>query len=158
MNVAEVLLARGADPRVKDPMGYTPLHNTADPPGKGRPPIATQTGRNAVAVLLLRHGADVNAQTDHGDTALHGAVMANNPDLVKVLLEAGADPNLRQAQSYTPLHFAGFAGPDRSESARLLLRHGADATLRNNPGRTPLDIAADYNPGVAQVIRRATGG
>ena len=55
----------------------------------------------------------------------------------------------------TALHFAAHSGPDRSEIARLLLRHGADPTLRDAHGRTPLDSAADYNPGVAKVLRRA---
>ena len=51
------------------------------------------------------------------------------------------------------LHLATFAGPDRTEIARLLLSHGADATLRDADGRTPLDWADKQNPRIAALIR-----
>ena len=48
-------------------------------------------GRTAEAKLLLQIGADVNAVTSEGDSALHSAADIGNAELVALLLEAGAN-------------------------------------------------------------------
>ncbi len=47
-----------------------------------------------VILELLNHGASVNAQDDKGDTVLLMAAERGSPELVKVLLRAGADPDI----------------------------------------------------------------
>jgi hypothetical protein len=59
---------------------------------------------------------------------------------VKRLLEEGTDPNIRDKDGNTPLHFA--ASKDCAEVARLLLRHGADPNAQDKNGDTPLHAAA----------------
>jgi ankyrin repeat protein len=58
---------------------------------------------------------------------LHSAVAADDPEaqyeLAKLLLEAGAEPNARQQDDYTPLMAADQSGDQRL--ARLLEQHGA---------------------------------
>jgi len=59
--------------------------------------------------------------------ALHFAVIANSAPVVRLLLQRGADPNVRcEGDSATPLHFAAEKG--NTAIVQLLLDHGADAT------------------------------
>jgi hypothetical protein len=68
---------------------------------------------------------------------------------IKKLLEEGADPNIRDGDGNTPLHFAASKGC--AEVARLLLEHGADPNAQDKNGETPLHVAA-FN-GHVDVVR-----
>jgi uncharacterized protein len=57
----------------------------------------------------------------------------------KILLDAGADPNVRGEYGYTPLHNA--IGQKHLEFAKLLLSRGASKELKNDDGLTPVDLA-----------------
>jgi ankyrin repeat protein len=63
--------------------------------------------------------------------------------IVRDLLDAGADPNATGEDGYTPLHHA--ARRESAEIVRLLLDHGASASLLNRYGATPLDYATEQN-------------
>lgn len=77
-----LLLAHGANPNVRSSLGHTPLMLAA------RSPRATESVR-----LLLEHKADVNARSLFGATALMAACAAANLDVVRALVEAGAEVN-----------------------------------------------------------------
>jgi hypothetical protein len=62
--------------------------------------------------------------------------------VVRLLLEHGADPNIKNENGRTPLHWA--AREDHVEVARLLLEHGADPNIQDKDGLTPLHVAAFY--------------
>jgi hypothetical protein len=64
-------------------------------------------------------------------------------------LEKGTDPNIRDGDGNTPLHFAASKGC--AEVARLLLRHGADPNAQDKKGSTPLHDAA--SEGHVDVVR-----
>jgi ankyrin repeat protein len=70
-----------------------------------------------------------------------------NADSVRLLLESGADPNIRNDGGATALMWA----VGDLEKTRLLLDHGADANARSDDGRTPLLIAAGRYGSVAVV-------
>jgi hypothetical protein len=95
-------------------------------------------------VLLLRYGAAVNAwDEEHTTTALLNAAMINHPEAARVLLAAGADPNVLNDEGYSPLRYCAQEG--FLEMARLLLLCGATKTIDEwgGPGAlTALGFAA----------------
>jgi ankyrin repeat protein len=99
---------------------------------------AAYGGAGTTAKLLLDRGADA----DGG--ALHAAARNARLELVRMLLEAGADVNRRDRHAgRTPLHAAVAAGPDGDapEIVRLLLTAGADVNATTNDGASALDIS-----------------
>jgi ankyrin repeat protein len=73
-----------------------------------------------------------------GSTPLMYAALYGNSDSVRMLLEKGGDPNVRNDAGATALMWA-VGDPEKT---RLLLDRGADANARSGDGRTPLLIAA----------------
>jgi len=85
-------------------------------------------GRELVRILLAA-GADPTAQDDpHCRTALHTAAMIDDVELVKIILEAGVDVNIRNAQNTTPLHVALNRGAN--SCVGLLLAAGANCNIQ----------------------------
>jgi ankyrin repeat protein len=75
------LLARGADPNIRDGQGNTPLL------------VAVNNGAGGVIDLLVKGGANVNLGNGSGETPLIRAVQRRDLSLVRILLAAGADPD-----------------------------------------------------------------
>jgi ankyrin repeat protein len=95
------------------------------------------------ARYLLLKGAEVNvhSKNDLHVYPIHSAVAANNADITKILLEAGAEVNVVQQLGYTPLHSAAFHG--NVEIIILLLEAGADIKAKTDEGKTPADVAEE---------------
>ena len=74
----------------------------------------------------------------HGDTCLHVATFAGHSDVVQLLLERGANPNIRNAMLCTPLHSSMY--DFEATATKLLLEHGADVNARNRDDITPLHV------------------
>lgn len=123
------LLDRGGDPDARDGSGYTALH------------YASRSGHEGVCQLLLKRGANVNAQTRSGKaSSLHRAAYSGHATVVKTLIKHGADPKLDDCDGQTALHKA--AEKMQKQVVRLLL--DLDPSLvkvRDKKGRTPADVA-----------------
>ena len=81
-----------------------------------------------------------------GASALHLAVLKDNGEIVKLLLENGADIEIKAKDEFksTPLMWAAFWG--LYEMAKLLLEEGADVNAPDVNGNTPLVWASVQNP------------
>jgi ankyrin repeat protein len=82
-----------------------------------------------------------------GNTYLHLAVNGfwhpETENVVAVLLEYGADPNIPNAFGWTPLHLACQIDTRNKRIAELLLEHGACPHVLTRDGRSPMDLLAD---------------
>jgi E3 ubiquitin-protein ligase KEG len=98
-------------------------------------------GRELVRILLAAK-ADATAQdAQHGRTALHTAAMADDVDLVKIILDAGVDVNVRNVHNTIPLHVALARGAN--SCVGLLLSAGANCNMQDDEGDNAFHIAAD---------------
>ncbi len=79
-----------------------------DPNSWGRRPIhaATIGGHYKIVKFYIDNGANVNIQSIYGDTALHFAVFHNRSVILKMLLEANADPTITNNVNKTPIDIA----------------------------------------------------
>ena len=113
--------------------------------------VAAQIGDLAAVQALIEYGADVGGRSsESGETALHAAAREVFPEVVRVLVAAGAPTDARDAAGLTPLHalFVAYepweneaSVEDIRETLRALLQHGADVGALDGTGRTALDIA-----------------
>lgn len=130
------LLAQGADPNATDKEGWRPLHVAIGEFGFG--------GTTEFVSVLIEHGADVNGwDANRNETPLLNASMPSEIEAARILLEAGADPNVRRSDGESPLRLAVWEKD--LEYATLLLRHGAGKTVNEFGGDrawTALAIAA----------------
>lgn len=144
----KTLLSHGADPKATNRFGATAL-------------MAAVAGGDETSVrLLIKHGADVNAQAGMGPgafilgggrTALMWAAYRGDIATLKLLLDAGADVNAEGPMG-TPLSHAAWA--DRTAAARLLLERGAKANqAAHMDGYTALHWAASTEDKDATLVK-----
>ncbi|WP_028296616.1 ankyrin repeat domain-containing protein [Olivibacter sitiensis] len=105
--------------------------------------LAVHFGNADVVRYLILKGANVNDPSSNGYNVfpLHTAVSSNFDTIAKMLVEAGAVVNVRQAANNTPLHAAAQNG--NIELLILLLENGAEVDAKNDFGKTPADLALE---------------
>jgi ankyrin repeat protein len=167
----DVLLEHKADINLPDPDGVSPLL------------VAIMNANWDLARHLIDAGADVNQWDIFGETPLLNAINLRNRidggrnsidplngttglEIVKTLLERGANPNMQlffkpanapgamNTRGVTPLIRAVFAGD--MDVVKLLLAHGADATLATADRQTPIHAALagrSPEPQVLELVR-----
>ena len=89
------------------------------------------------------------------EVGLLGVVASNaNPEVIKVLLGAGADVNAKTSSGHTPLHSAAGSSEDNWEVIQTLLDAGADVNAWTDRGITPLHSASgsDGHPAKIKVL------
>ncbi|KAJ6134378.1 hypothetical protein N7523_000700 [Penicillium sp. IBT 18751x] len=131
-SVLAVLLQAGADPTLSDSTGLTPLH------------LAAYQGHTGIVQLLLASGSQphdiVSQATRTGETALHLAVQAHQPVMVRILLEhSTSSVNKQDWWGRTALHMA--CESNQYELVEMLVHAGAQLDIRDFEGQTLLHSA-----------------
>jgi len=111
--------------------GFTPLG------------LACYFGQHEIARYLVLKGADVNMPSNNGFNVfpIHSAAAGNYTDIVQLLIESGANVNVKQQAGATPLHSAAQNG--NPDMLILLLQAGAEINVRMEGGKLPADLARE---------------
>ena len=142
------------EPERREPVVVVPPVDNVSPPPAPEPPVhvlekpttdqlmaAVKRGRASEVHNLIVAGVDVNGKVGPLEsTPLHAAAGLGNSEIVKILLDAGANPNVYMRGSHTPLHAAAFG--NHVEVVGLLIQHGASLNDRDENARTALHMAA----------------
>ena len=125
--VMKLLLAHGADPNIHMKNGNTALMLAGGLGYRdGNMAVPTKdrgTPQEAIAAIqiCLDHGADINAVSANGDTALHDAVSGRGDlDIIRYVVAHGASLEAKNTRGQTPLDAARSSRRDRSAAAELL--------------------------------------
>jgi ankyrin repeat protein len=119
--------------------------------------LAAVFGHFEITKYLHAKGANINAAASNGSgyNALTGAVTSGQTEIVKWLLENGADANYRYSNDYSPLLNAAANG--YLEILKLLQAHGADLHARTSDGKNALAYADERKHAAVAEYLRAQG-
>ena len=127
VNIAKLLIAKGAPVQAKNRMGAEPLHYAAD--GGPYLPHWDPKAQAGVIKILIKAGADPNALDKRGVSPLHRAVRTRCSAAVEALLKGGADPGLKNGKGSSPLDLAsqdtgrgGSGSPEARREQDIILR------------------------------------
>lgn len=155
LEVIQALLAKGANPNIRS-MGYTPFLLAAGVGPGGRGGNGGGAANRQVLDLMSQHDADINDKVagtqsltmrysygnqppNEGATALHTAAQQSNVEMVRYLLDKGANPNVLDANGKKPVEVVGtapaaqvFGGPGAGQGQAK--GKGGPAPLPGGPG------------------------
>ncbi len=135
-----MLLNMGADVNLVNEADISPLI------------IASNKGYSKIVKLLLKHGAKVSFESKYYRSVLIQAILtACNLNVIKLLIEAGANLNASFIDGYTALKAA--IEKRNIRVVKMLLKYGADANLRNKFGETALIRAVQLKPYQKNIVR-----
>jgi uncharacterized protein len=176
---ADLLIRAGANANTSNDFGMTPLSractngsaalvellleggaNPNTPIATGETPLMTCAGSGSVDAvrMLIGHGSGVNAkEPSQNQDALMWAAAERHPNVVRLLVEAGADLQAHTKKGFTALHFAAREGD--LESARALIAAGVNVNVRSLPEDSADDGHAKEEAAVTgRSVSGAAGG
>jgi len=129
--LVQLLLEAGANPNKLNRFGFTPFMYSFD-----------DTKNIAIVQLLLDHGANVNQRVGRSGSTPFIYLIGRgrpSPEVIMLLINAGANVNVQMDDGSTPLHEAAAYG--NRQVAEILIANGADPMHKTNKGQTPADYA-----------------
>jgi ankyrin repeat protein len=158
LDMVRLFVDKGVDVNAATSRGDTPLQ------------FAASAGNLTMVKLLLAKGANVNAATTDSLKVRKGLIALNHlnallyaapygtPELLRTLIDAGAQVNARDIRDMTALMLAVSSETQNPQVVRLLLDKGADVKAKSNVGETALDWANKFgNPEVIGLLQKAGG-
>ncbi|AEF55528.1 ankyrin repeat domain-containing protein [Marinomonas posidonica] len=151
-NDAILLLEQGADTSIQDNNGVTPLM------------LAAQANNLVLIKRLITTKQDINTQDSYGKTALHYATLKKSArndytqaQIVKLLINAGANPNLQDKNLSTPLHLS--VKYNLLHTTNALTKADTIPDIKDNQGNTALITAVQNgNYPIVKILAQQVSG
>ncbi|KAJ8381431.1 hypothetical protein SKAU_G00022090 [Synaphobranchus kaupii] len=167
MDIAEYLISQGANVGVVNSEGETPLDIAEEEAMEellqneiNRQGVDIEAARKEEERVMLRDArqwlnsgliSDVR-HTKSGGTALHVAAAKGYSEVLKLLIQAGYDVNIKDYDGWTPLHAAAHWG--KEESCRILVDNLCDMDAINKVGQTAFDVADEDVLGYLEELQK----
>lgn len=120
----------------------TDLHKLRNKAGETLLMVSAREGHDEIVNTLILKGADVNAKSDQGHSAMTYASRYGHLSIVQYLLNHGAEVNISNNNGWTPLLKAARGG--HLEVVEYLLAHDAELGSRNSGRLDALALAKRY--------------
>ncbi|XP_010885496.1 protein phosphatase 1 regulatory subunit 12A isoform X4 [Esox lucius] len=167
MDIAEYLIGQGANVGVVNSEGETPLDIAEEEAMEellqneiNRQGVDIEAARKEEERIMLRDARQwLNSGTINdvrhaksGGTALHVAAAKGYAEVLKLLIQAGYDVNIKDFDGWTPLHAASHWG--KEEACRILVENLCDMDLINKVGQTAFDVADEDVLGYLEELQK----
>ncbi|KAM8979071.1 protein phosphatase 1 regulatory subunit 12A isoform 3-T3 [Sarcophilus harrisii] len=167
LDIAEFLIGQGAHVGAVNSEGDTPLDIAEEEAMEellqnevNRQGVDIEAARKEEERIMLRdarqwlnsgHINDVR-HVKSGGTALHVAAAKGYTEVLKLLLQAGYDVNIKDYDGWTPLHAAAHWG--KEEACRILVDNLCDMDMINKVGQTAFDVADEDILGYLEELQK----
>ncbi|KAG1929812.1 protein phosphatase 1 regulatory subunit 12A isoform X1 [Pimephales promelas] len=167
LDIAEYLISQGANVGVVNSEGETPLDIAEEEAMEellqneiNRQGVDIEAARKEEERIMLRDARqwlnsglinDVR-HAKSGGTALHVAAAKGYAEVLKLLIQAGYDVNIKDYDGWTPLHAAAHWG--KEEACRILVEHLCDMDVINKVGQTAFDVADEDVLGYLEELQK----
>uniref|UniRef100_UPI003AB0B9BA protein phosphatase 1 regulatory subunit 12A isoform X10 n=1 Tax=Centroberyx gerrardi TaxID=166262 RepID=UPI003AB0B9BA len=167
MDIAEYLISQGASVGVVNSEGETPLDIAEEEAMEellqneiNRQGVDIEAARKEEERIMLRDARQwLNSgqiqdirHAKSGGTALHVAAAKGYVEVLKLLIQAGYDVNIKDYDGWTPLHAAAHWG--KEEACRILVENLCDMDLINKVGQTAFDVADEDVLGYLEELQK----
>ncbi|OXU23246.1 hypothetical protein TSAR_000672 [Trichomalopsis sarcophagae] len=133
---AELLVCSGAEVNERN-VKISPVHAAIESILHLMLQLYPSSWNDRLVGLLLEHAADFQFRDSRGETLLHRAVCYQRIQVIRLLLQRGADPNVAGSDGRTPLLLA-VKCREADKVVALLLRYGVEVTATDSQGRNAL--------------------
>ncbi|XP_072340841.1 protein phosphatase 1 regulatory subunit 12A isoform X3 [Scyliorhinus torazame] len=166
-DIAEYLISRGANVAAVNSEGETPLDIAEEEAMEellqeeiSRQGVDIEAARKEEERIMLRDARqwlnsgqiNDNRHPKSGGTALHVAAAKGYTEVLKLLLQAGYDVNIKDYDGWTPLHAAAHWG--KEETCRILVESFCDMETINKVGQTAFDVADEDILGYLEELQK----
>ncbi|ROI15531.1 Protein phosphatase 1 regulatory subunit 12A [Anabarilius grahami] len=167
LDIAEYLISQGAYVGVVNSEGETPLDIAEEEAMEellqneiNRQGVDIEAARKEEERIMLRdarqwlNSGQINdvRHAKSGGTALHVAAAKGYTEVLKLLIQAGYDVNIKDYDGWTPLHAAAHWG--KEEACRILVEHLCVMDIINKVGQTAFDVADEDILGYLEELQK----